>query len=133
MHYPIGYAPSWTEVDVRRWLQRVGTGVYEDLCRLERAHHQAYAPPHEREMRELSELEARAQSELAKKPPLTLTELAMNGRSLMERLGVKPGPELGTLLQQLLDLVVEQPELNRPDLLLERARALLASAANRGQ
>lgn len=47
----------------------------------------------------------------------SVKDLAINGRDLMEA-GVKPGPEMGRILNTLLDRVVENPELNTRDALL---------------
>ena len=50
---------------------------------------------------------------------LDLKHLAVNGQDLI-RAGVKPGKEMGSILNHLLELVLEQPELNEKDVLLER-------------
>lgn len=50
---------------------------------------------------------------------LRLSDLAINGHDVMERLGLKcGGPIVGEVLQQLLKLVVERPELNTRERLL---------------
>jgi tRNA nucleotidyltransferase (CCA-adding enzyme) len=49
---------------------------------------------------------------------MTIKDLAIGGRDLIE-LGIKPGPEMGTLLSHLLDLVIESPELNNRDDLIK--------------
>jgi tRNA nucleotidyltransferase (CCA-adding enzyme) len=123
--YPIVYSRSWTDVDLRRWLRRVGPDVYADLCRLERANLAVHQPPRESELAALTELEERAKAALAQDPPLSLGQLAINGRTLMTSLGVKPGPALGETLEKLLELVVDDPSLNREETLLERARQML--------
>jgi hypothetical protein len=43
----------------------------------------------------------------------------------MQELGMKPGPDLGRVLKALLDEVVDDPDLNQREALLERAKALL--------
>ena len=48
---------------------------------------------------------------------LTLKELAVTGRDLMEA-GMKPGPGLGQALQSLLETVLEDPEKNTKEYLL---------------
>lgn len=48
---------------------------------------------------------------------LSLKELAVKGADLIEA-GVKPGKELGILLNQMLDVVLEYPEMNEKELLL---------------
>jgi tRNA nucleotidyltransferase/poly(A) polymerase len=56
--------------------------------------------------------------------PHRLSDLAVDGTDLIE-LGYRPGPALGRTLDALLDAVVEDPELNRRETLLARARELL--------
>lgn len=48
-----------------------------------------------------------------------LKDLAVNGNDLIEY-GIRPGKQLGVILQLMLDEVLENPKLNRQDLLLER-------------
>ena len=55
----------------------------------------------------------------------TVRDLDVDGRELMESLGLQPGPLVGQILARLLDQVVETPEVNRKDELLSRARTLL--------
>lgn len=57
----------------------------------------------------------------AKSQPLSVKDLAVNGRDLI-RAGIAPGPGLGQKLSQLLDLVLEEPELNTREQLLERIK-----------
>ncbi len=54
---------------------------------------------------------------------LTVGELAIKGRDLIEQGVVTKGPQVGRLLAALLDAVIETPELNSTEGLLERARA----------
>jgi putative nucleotidyltransferase with HDIG domain len=55
--------------------------------------------------------------------PHRLGDLAVGGDDLLE-VGVPRGPAVGAALERLLDDVVENPELNRRDLLLARAKEL---------
>jgi tRNA nucleotidyltransferase/poly(A) polymerase len=52
--------------------------------------------------------------------PHRLRDLAVDGHDLVE-LGFAPGPQLGRILDELLDAVVEEPSLNTRDELLARA------------
>ena len=45
---------------------------------------------------------------------LTISDLAIGGKDLIE-MGIKPGPEMGEILRQLLDRVLEEPELNKKE------------------
>jgi len=55
------------------------------------------------------------------KQPVTVKDLAINGRDLMD-LGLKPGPLFGKFLNNALELVLEQPEQNQKEILLEFAK-----------
>jgi len=55
------------------------------------------------------------------KQPVTVKDLAINGRDLMD-LGLKPGPLFGRFLNNALELVLEQPEQNQKEILLEFAK-----------
>lgn len=50
---------------------------------------------------------------------LRLKDLAVNGGDLL-KLGMTPGKEIGEALNSLLELVLEEPSLNRRELLLEK-------------
>jgi tRNA nucleotidyltransferase (CCA-adding enzyme) len=56
--------------------------------------------------------------------PHRLGDLAVDGNDLIE-LGFAPGPQLGRVLNELLDTVVDDPALNTRDALLARARERL--------
>ena len=53
-----------------------------------------------------------------------MSDLAVDGSDLIA-LGFAPGPPLGNVLEQLLEVVVDEPELNTRDELLARAKELL--------
>lgn len=56
---------------------------------------------------------------------LSQRELALSGRDLMGELGLAPGPAIGSVLHALLERVLDEPELNRREVLLELARELV--------
>ncbi len=53
--------------------------------------------------------------------PHRIRDLAVDGNDLIA-LGIRPGPQLGRILHELLDAVVDEPELNTRDELLSRAK-----------
>jgi len=67
-------------------------------------------------------------AELAKDPPLALADLALSGRDLIE-MGMRPGPGFGAVLAHLLDLVLDDPALNRGTILALRARRYVDARA----
>ena len=52
---------------------------------------------------------------------VSLKTLAISGRDLIDHTGMKPGRELGETLQNLLDMVIEDPFLNKRETLLKIA------------
>ena len=54
---------------------------------------------------------------MEKEQCLSLKELAVNGSDLIAR-GIQPGKEIGKILHQMLEKVLEEPELNEKEVLL---------------
>ncbi len=57
----------------------------------------------------------------AEDPVIDLSRLALNGSDLIKR-GVASGAVVGEILSKLLDAVIDDPSLNKPDLLLDLAK-----------
>jgi tRNA nucleotidyltransferase (CCA-adding enzyme) len=56
--------------------------------------------------------------------PLSVKMLKINGNDLMQELKLQPGPMLGAILDVLLSEVIENPEENKKNILLKRAKEL---------
>lgn len=122
------YETTWTEAAVRRFIIRVRPECMEDLYDLRLA--DMYGMFNEKvdvrygaSVTLLLELKERVESELKKKTALSLKSLAVNGRDLME-LGVPAGKQLGNILNELLDCVIEDPSMNSREALLKIAESL---------
>lgn len=113
---------------VRRWLRRIGPEQHAAACQLERAHLLASGAP-QAELDALAQFEQRASDELARKPALSLSALAIDGKRLMADAGLSPGRQIGVILEALLDLVLDEPSENEPERLLEHAKALAAGSS----
>lgn len=111
--------PEAPDAEVRRWLARVGPERLTPVARLEVAEGRGWRG------REAAEQAVaawrRARRILAGRPPLRTGDLALDGRDLIA-LGLRPGPRFGEILDALMELVLEDPERNRPEVL--RAEAL---------
>jgi hypothetical protein len=108
-------------------LARYGEGLALDL--LDHKEADLLGKGHEgpRDVHELQRLQRfREVVEQERSSPHRLADLSVDGTDLIE-LGYHPGPELGRTLQALLEVVVDDPALNRRETLLERAKALLPS------
>ena len=111
----------------RRFLRRNGIDLAFELLDHKRAdllgkRDSDGGPPPEAELERLAAF--RKVVERERKSPHKLADLAVDGSDLLE-LGYVPGPELGRVLGELLDEVVDEPALNTRDELLERAKARL--------
>jgi hypothetical protein len=53
------------------------------------------------------------------------TQLSLNGHQLLAA-GFPTGPKLGSIIKQLKELVLDQPDLNQPDTLLKLAQEILS-------
>jgi tRNA nucleotidyltransferase (CCA-adding enzyme) len=107
---------------LRRWLAAIGRDRVEDVLGVARA--DAVAKRSSAELDAVAELTLRARTALAAGTVLSVRELCIGGRDLMDELGLTAGPALGQLLGRLFDLVLDRPELNTRDALLERAKEL---------
>jgi tRNA nucleotidyltransferase (CCA-adding enzyme) len=120
-----GYQPSWSDAAVRRFIAKIGPENLEDLFLLREADH--IGSGRERDAGGLDELRARVAAELAAGVALDLQGLAVDGSDLMSELGIAPGPDLGRLLDWLLERVIADPSINTRDGLLDLARRRLSS------
>ncbi len=109
-----------TEKAVRLAIRRVGEEQYPDLFVVKRADILAQSDYLKREKLEyVDDYEAMYEQVMASSACLSLKDLAVKGADLIEA-GVEPGPELGRILNAMLDDVVGEPSLNEKEILLAR-------------
>ena len=122
-HHPFLLGPG-DALEARRMLATYGDELAFDLL----AHWNADirgrdpGPKTDEKLARLARFRETLEQELPS--PHRLSDLAVNGTDLME-LGYEAGPRLGRALAELLDEVVETPDLNSREALLARARELL--------
>lgn len=118
--------PKLTQRNVRRAMSRIGTELFPLLFEVKRADTLAQSMYRREEKLEyLSRYEQQYKVILEAGNCVKKSDLAVNGRDLIE-LGMKPGRELGEILDQLFEQVLEQPELNTREKLLEQAHKMTA-------
>jgi tRNA nucleotidyltransferase (CCA-adding enzyme) len=124
-HHLICYDASWSDAAVRRWIRRVTPELVPDLYVLNEADVRGKGRDCSLDLQALASLKAHVERILAAGAAFSTRDLAVDGRALMQELGMKPGPDLGRILKVLLDEVVDDPSKNQREALLERAKALL--------
>ena len=116
------YAPT-TMRGVRRLLGRLGDVPIADLLLLKAADRFG----RDGIEKDTSEEEDRIRRMVAtirdEAHALKVTDLAINGNDLIE-MGLEPGPLFGQILNRLLEEVLDRPERNNREYLLEKARRL---------
>ena len=122
-HHMFNYTPEWSDAAVRRFIARVGVENLELLLALRRADQIGTCG-----RRDISagliEFEKRLERALSEPHVLGLKDLRVNGQDVMKELGLRPGPLVGVILQQLLEAVIDDPQLNERTKLLDIARRL---------
>ena len=78
---------------------------------------------------EIAEITEQAMAVIAEHPCLSLGELAVGGKDLA-KLGIKNGPELGRILNLLLDRVIGGELSNDREALMDEAEKLLTRFAD---
>lgn len=114
----------WSDSAVRRFLARVGEDNVEDLFLLRIADatsnpKTAFNPD------EIEALQKRISQVRQKDMALKVTDLDVNGEDLIT-MGIEKGPQIGYILNKLLDIVIEDPLMNDKDKLIEKAREIQA-------
>jgi poly(A) polymerase len=105
-----GYGEGWTDAAVRRYVRDAGP-LLDDLNQLTRADCTTRDPRRaERFARMQDELEERI-ARLAEQENLDAMRPTLDGRQVMERLGLEPGPTVGEALAYLMEIRMERGEI----------------------
>lgn len=117
------YEPTWSDAAIRRFLVKVGSENIEDIIDLRLADmYGKYNQParlHDSEACNLLiELQDRIKKIEENNNALSLKDLAVNGKDLIAE-GIPAGKQLGLILNELFEAVLEDPELNTKEKLLE--------------
>lgn len=117
--------------NVRRAILKMGEDIFPLLFEVKRADIAAQSDYlREEKYAKLAQVEEIYQTVLSEKQCVSLKMLAVDGKDLMTQAGMKPGKELGEVLKELLEAVIEEPALNEREILLDRARAWVKKHIN---
>ncbi len=113
---------------LRRLVKRVGVDFIFDLLALRRADVRAQGMGGTTE--DVDSFEADIRSELSRKPPFSVSDLAIDGHEVMDLFHLEPGPMVGEVLDYLLEQVLDNPGHNVREKLESLARAYLKQQDN---
>lgn len=106
-----------------RYLSKFGLDGVMNLLKVMRADVLAQSPEYRYRLDQIADAEEIAKNLAAQKPCLSLSELQINGRTLMD-IGIPQGRKLGAVLAQLLDEVIDGVTKNTQEALTTRAREI---------
>lgn len=106
-----------------RYLSKFGLDGVLKLLKVMRADVLAQSPEYRYRLDQIADAEETAKNLAAQKPCLSLRELQINGRTLMD-IGIPQGRKLGAVLAQLLDEVIDGVTKNTQEALTTRAREI---------
>jgi tRNA nucleotidyltransferase (CCA-adding enzyme) len=121
-HHMFSYELTWSDAAVRRFIQRTGADLLDDLFDLRAADDAGSGVPADGPR--IADLRRRCREQLDARVPLRREDLAIDGNDLMAVLGIVPGPRLGRILDRITERVVDDPTLNDRGRLLDLARAI---------
>jgi len=103
--------------DIRQLASRIGMENLEDAWELKKVFIKKSRSSEKSKSVEIERAENNVREILQEKPPVSLKDLAVNGKDLIE-LGYTEGKEIGQILKELLNIVLEKPALNQKKILL---------------
>lgn len=114
------YTDDWSDGAVRRFMRKVGVENINDLIKVRMADRRGNGtksgfPP------QIRILCQRVEKIIEEENAITVKDLQITGHDLMNHLNIKPGPGVGIILNELLEKVLDDPEMNQKDTLLNEA------------
>lgn len=115
----------YSERAIRRFINKIGLDLIFKLIDLRIADNRGGKYPGG--VKGILGLKKRIIAEINKKPPFGPKDLAVNGHDLME-LGLAEGPAIGRIINQLVEIVLDDPDRNTREQLLAIAHEIMENA-----
>lgn len=120
-NHMFNYEQNWTDSAVRRFIRRVGIQNLENVFSLRIADTMAMGRNVNDEY--LKELKNRINKILEEENALNVSDLKISGFDVMRELNLSPGPKIGSILNVILEKVLDDPTLNDKEKLLKIVRS----------
>ena len=116
--------PRLTKESVRKTIVKIGADAFPDFFVVQRADIGAQSL-YEREQKEanINKFQQLYREIIEEHDCLSIKDMEINGRDLID-MGMKPGPEMGDVLDALFEEVVEDPKKNKRNYLFSRAKSI---------
>lgn len=112
------YRPELTEKSVRRFVAKIGKELFPSYLLVQRADVLAQSQyKQEEKLQNIETVGKIFEGILEREECLSLKDLAVTGKDLID-IGIKPGKEIGEILSAFLEMVIENPEYNTKEFLL---------------
>lgn len=118
------YQPENSDAAIRRFMRKVGLEHIDDILDLREGDRLGSGA--RKTSWRLEEMKERMVGQLHQ--PFDVNDLAIDGHDLIEHFDLRPGKIIGVILNQLFEIVIENPEKNTKESLFELATEALASA-----
>ncbi|MBP7740841.1 HD domain-containing protein [Candidatus Woesebacteria bacterium] len=115
------YQPENSDASLRRFMRKVGLNNINDILDLREADRLGSGA--RKSSWRLEEMKQRMIEQLHQ--PFSVSDLDIDGNDLMSELNLKPGKIIGDILNQLFEKVLDDPELNKKDKLIELAKEII--------
>jgi tRNA nucleotidyltransferase (CCA-adding enzyme) len=120
IHHMFHYTDDWSDGAVRRFMRKVGVEHIPELFQLREADRvgngsRSGLPEPVRKLQE------RIDGIIEAENAITVKDLDIDGYIIMEKFNLKPGPVIGMILHELLEIVLDHPEMNTGEILLEKS------------
>ena len=112
------YRPALTDKSVRRFVTKISKELFPMYLLVQKADTLAQSDyKREEKLENIKRAEEIFAGIIEREECLSLKDLAVTGKDLIE-FGIKPGKEIGEILNGFLEQVIENPELNKKEILL---------------
>jgi len=132
LNHMFHYTDDWSDGAVRRFMRKVGVENIQDLFILREADRvgngtrMGLPEP-------IKKLQDRIDRVIEAENAITVRDLDINGNIIMEHFSLQPGPVIGKILHELLELVLDDPDMNRSEILTGKAEEIYSSLKEQGQ
>jgi len=129
LNHMFHYTDDWSDGAVRRFMRKVGVEnipelfILREADRLGNGSRSGLPEP-------IMKLQKRIEKVIEAENAITVRDLNIDGTVLMNKFDIKPGPIVGKILHELLEIVLDHPDMNTEEILQEKSIEIYDSLKN---